>query len=50
MNSKIRNLNEFLALLEDVTKARNGQYMALCSGHILARLKKRELASELGIY
>lgn len=49
MNSKIRNLNDFLALLEDVTKARNGQYMALCSGHILAGLKQRELARKPGI-
>ena len=31
--SRIRNLSDFLALLKGVKRAREGQYMALYSGH-----------------
>ncbi|MFC1956616.1 hypothetical protein ACFLWZ_08940 [Chloroflexota bacterium] len=33
MSAKFRSLNDFLALLKDVKKTHDGQYLALCPGH-----------------
>ncbi len=33
MNSKIQNLDDFLALLNGVRRSRDGQYTSLCPGH-----------------
>jgi len=33
MSARIRSLNDFLALLKGLKRARDGQYLALCPGH-----------------
>ncbi len=33
MSTKIRSLNDFLALLKGVKRVRDGQYSTLCPGH-----------------